>query len=77
MIGKLETVVLDTRDPRALAGFYADLLGARIVTDEDDWVSIVDAEGRRLSFQTSPEHQETRASANRPPDGDTGNGARG
>ncbi len=57
MIGKLETVVLDTRDPKALAGFYAELLGARIVTDKADWVSIMDEAGRKLSFQTSPEHQ--------------------
>jgi catechol-2,3-dioxygenase len=57
VIGKLETVVLDTRDPKALAGFYAELIGARITTEEDDWVSIVDGEGRKLSFQTSPEHE--------------------
>ena len=60
MIGKLETVVLDTRDPRALAAFYAELLGATTVVNREDWVSIVDGEGRRLSFQTSPEHQAPR-----------------
>ncbi|HEV7652053.1 MAG TPA: VOC family protein [Actinophytocola sp.] len=56
MIGRLETVVLDTRDPRKLASFYADVLGAKIKTQEDDWVTIVDDAGRQLSFQTSPEH---------------------
>lgn len=60
MIGKLETVVLDTRDPKGLADFYAQLIGARVVTEEDDWVSIMDDDGRKLSFQTSPEHQPPR-----------------
>jgi catechol-2,3-dioxygenase len=60
MIGKLETVVLDTRDPLALARFYAELLGGRVVTEKDDWVTIVDPGGRRLSFQTSPDHQPPR-----------------
>jgi catechol 2,3-dioxygenase-like lactoylglutathione lyase family enzyme len=55
-IGTLETVVLDTRDPRGLAGFYVRLLGARIVADEENWVTIADDSGRRISFQTSPEH---------------------
>jgi catechol 2,3-dioxygenase-like lactoylglutathione lyase family enzyme len=57
MIGRLETVVLDARDPHKLARFYADVLGARIETEQDDWVTIVDDTGRKLSFQTSPQHQ--------------------
>lgn len=56
MIGKLATVVLDTRDPHALAEFYRQVLGAKFLTEEPDWVTIVDEDGRRLSFQTSPEH---------------------
>ena len=60
MIGKLETVVLDTRDPKGLASFYAELLGARVVADEENWISIMDDDGRKLSFQTSPEHQPPR-----------------
>lgn len=60
MIGKLETVVLDTRDPHGLAEFYKQLLGAKTHTEEPDWVTIVDEDGRRLSFQTSPEHQPPR-----------------
>lgn len=56
MIGRLETVVFDTRDPASLARFYAELLGATIVHEEDRWVTIEDAAGRRLSFQHSPEH---------------------
>ena len=60
MIGRLETVVLDARDPHKLAGFYAEVLGARLETEEDDWVTIVDDAGRKLSFQTSPQHQPPR-----------------
>jgi len=37
--------VLDTPDPRALARFYADLLGWRIVKDEPDWATIHPGEG--------------------------------
>jgi len=48
--------VLDTRDPRGLADFYVELLGARTVRDQDDWVTIEEPAGRWLSFQTSPEH---------------------
>jgi catechol 2,3-dioxygenase-like lactoylglutathione lyase family enzyme len=60
MIGRLETVVLDAREPHKLARFYAEVLGARIDTEQDDWITIVDDTGRRLSFQTSPEHQPPR-----------------
>ena len=56
MIGRLETVVLDTREPLRLARFYAELLGAKITTERPDWVTITDDAGRKLSFQTSPEH---------------------
>jgi catechol-2,3-dioxygenase len=55
-VGSLETVVLDTRDPRGLAGFYAKLIGAKVVTEDETWVTIADDDGRRLSFQRSPEH---------------------
>jgi catechol-2,3-dioxygenase len=57
MIGRLETVVLDTRDPARLARFYAELLGAEVTTEQPDWVTITDGTGRKVSFQTSPEHR--------------------
>jgi catechol 2,3-dioxygenase-like lactoylglutathione lyase family enzyme len=60
VIGKLESVVLDTRDPQGLAAFYAELLGGRTVVERENWVSIVDDDGRKLSFQTSPDHQAPR-----------------
>ena len=49
--------MLDTRNPRKLAGFYAELLGAKIVADEERWVTIEADGGSRMSFQASPEHE--------------------
>lgn len=60
MIGNLRSVVLDTRDPRGLASFWADLLGGTIVEDDDDWVVVAEPNGRRLAFQLSPEHHPPR-----------------
>jgi catechol 2,3-dioxygenase-like lactoylglutathione lyase family enzyme len=60
MIGRLRSVVLDTRDPHKLADFYAEVLGATMVSDEPDWVAIADESGRRLAFQTAPEYEPPR-----------------
>ena len=57
MIGQLETIVLDAREPAKLARFYAELLGAKVTTEDENWVTIVDSAGRKVSFQTSPEHR--------------------
>lgn len=57
MIGKLSSVVLDCPDPRALAGFYAAVLGGKPEADDDTWVDLVpeDAgDGPRLAFQQAP-----------------------
>ena len=52
MIGRLEKTVLDSPEPRALAAFYAQLLGMRINEDSDDWVVIGRGPGwRELAFQ--------------------------
>jgi catechol 2,3-dioxygenase-like lactoylglutathione lyase family enzyme len=52
MIGRLEKTVLDCPDPRALAAFYAEVLGMRVNEDGDDWVVIGREPGRReLAFQ--------------------------
>ncbi|MET1075591.1 MAG: VOC family protein [Umezawaea sp.] len=53
----MRTVVLDTRDPRALADFYVELIGGKITAEEDDWVAVTDDDGRRFAFQLSPEHE--------------------
>lgn len=56
MIGTLRSVVVDCRDPRVLAEFYAGVLGGHVRADEDDWVVLNEPSGRRLAFQRSPEH---------------------
>jgi len=52
MIGRLEKTVLDCPDPRALAAFYAEVLGMRVNEDSADWVVIGREPGaRELAFQ--------------------------
>jgi catechol 2,3-dioxygenase-like lactoylglutathione lyase family enzyme len=52
MIGRLEKTVFDCPDPRALAAFYAEVLGMRINEDSPDWVVIGTEPGQRqLAFQ--------------------------
>ena len=54
MIGSLKKTVIDCPDPRALAGFYCQVLGMRINEDIADWVVIGSESGRRqLAFQRS------------------------
>jgi catechol-2,3-dioxygenase len=57
MIGKLRSVVLDTKDPRRLAEFYAEMLGGDIEVEDDTWVVLNEPSGRRLAFQRAPEHE--------------------
>ena len=60
MIGELHSVVLDARDPHALASFYSELLGWPVVRVDGDWIDIGDGQGRQLSFQHAPDHQPPR-----------------
>ena len=57
MIGTLRSVVIDCRDPRRLADFYAGLLGGVLEADDDTWVVLNEPSGRRLAFQYSPQHE--------------------
>ncbi|MGW5786423.1 VOC family protein [Streptomyces sp. NPDC003757] len=52
-VAELGAVVLDCPDPRALARFYADVLGGT-VEGEGDWVDLKLADGRTLAFQAAP-----------------------
>ncbi|MFD0026530.1 VOC family protein [Streptomyces sp. NPDC058382] len=53
-LAKIRTIVLDCPDPRALADFYAQLLGGEVGGDPDaDWVDLF-TDGLRLSFQRAP-----------------------
>lgn len=58
MIGRLEKTVPDCPDPRALAAFYAQILGMRVNEDTNgDWVVIGREAGwRELAFQRAPEY---------------------
>jgi catechol 2,3-dioxygenase-like lactoylglutathione lyase family enzyme len=52
MIGQLDSVIIDCPDPRALAGFYCELLGMHVVDDDDGWVTIrTDSDAPSLAFQ--------------------------
>jgi catechol-2,3-dioxygenase len=57
MIGTLRSVVVDCREPRALAEFYAGVLGGDVEGEDDTWVVLTEPSGRRLAFQRSPEHE--------------------
>lgn len=57
VIGKLRSVVLDARNPRLLAAFYAEVLGGEVVIDDETWVTLTDPQNRRLAFQLAPEHE--------------------
>ncbi|MBL3669623.1 VOC family protein [Streptomyces sp. M2CJ-2] len=54
-VAKVGAVVLDCPDPRALAGFYAEVVGGTIV-DEGDWVDLRVPGGPTLAFQAAPGH---------------------
>ncbi len=57
MIGTLRSVVIDCREPARLADFYAQVLGGTPQAEDETWVVLVDPSGRRLAFQSSPEHE--------------------
>lgn len=60
MIGRLRSVVLDTKNPQGLAEFYTNVLGGRVTVTDSDWVAVMTPDGTRLAFQRSPEHQPPR-----------------
>ncbi|OON72988.1 VOC family protein [Streptomyces tsukubensis] len=53
-IAKMGAIVLDCEDPRALAEFYAALLGGTPETGGPDWINLKDAPGAPLAFQAAP-----------------------
>jgi catechol 2,3-dioxygenase-like lactoylglutathione lyase family enzyme len=62
VIGRLEKTVLDCPEPRALAAFYAEILGMRINEDTDGvWVVIGREPGmRELAFQHAGDYRPPR-----------------
>ncbi|MFD7817070.1 VOC family protein [Streptomyces sp. NPDC059785] len=56
-LAALGTVVLDCPDPRALAEFYAGVLGGTVEADDTGrWVDLKLPDGRTLAFQAAPGH---------------------
>jgi catechol 2,3-dioxygenase-like lactoylglutathione lyase family enzyme len=51
MIGMLRNVAFDAPDHRALAQFYAELLGGDILGDSDEWAVLSTADGWRIGCQ--------------------------
>ena len=52
MIGKLHGTVVDCKNPRNLAKFYAELLGYAVVQNEAEWAVIGDSPDRPgIAFQ--------------------------
>jgi catechol 2,3-dioxygenase-like lactoylglutathione lyase family enzyme len=58
MLGRLHHVVLDCREPAALAAFYSELLGQPVTYSSDDWVVVAsNSTSSGLAFQLAPDHQ--------------------
>jgi catechol 2,3-dioxygenase-like lactoylglutathione lyase family enzyme len=58
MIGRMHHVVLDCRDPAALATFYSALLGLPVTYRDDDWVVVASNDtSSGLAFQRAPDHR--------------------
>jgi catechol 2,3-dioxygenase-like lactoylglutathione lyase family enzyme len=57
VIGRLHHVVLDCREPLALAEFYSRLLGDPVSYVSDDWVVVsTSTQASGLAFQLAPDH---------------------
>ncbi|MFE2041093.1 VOC family protein [Streptomyces sp. NPDC059477] len=54
-LATLGGVVLDCRDPHALAAFYIEVLGGTL-NDEGDWLELRLPDGPTLAFQEAPDH---------------------
>lgn len=53
-VATLGAVVVDCPDPAALAGFYAGLLGGKVVQDGEGWAELIEATNTLLAFQAAP-----------------------
>ena len=53
----LQSVVLDTDDPRQLAEFYTALLGWEIESTNDDWITITGGSAGQMDFQLALNHK--------------------
>jgi predicted enzyme related to lactoylglutathione lyase len=53
----IDTIVLDTDDLSGLATFYGELLGWKITSNEEDWITIQGDAGVAMGFQLAPNHR--------------------
>ncbi len=57
-VGRLHHVVLDARDPHALARFWSAVLGRPVTYTSEDWVVVATGEHRSgMAFQLAPDHE--------------------
>jgi catechol 2,3-dioxygenase-like lactoylglutathione lyase family enzyme len=57
-IGRLHHIAIDCPDPRALAGFYSELLGLPVTYESADWVVIAANDtSSGVAFQRAPDHR--------------------
>ncbi|GGF13853.1 VOC family protein [Subtercola lobariae] len=57
MFARMHHLVIDTRDPAALAAFYSQMLGMPVTFASDDWVVVAQNETTSgLAFQRAPDH---------------------
>ncbi|MGP3979492.1 VOC family protein [Streptomyces sp. KR80] len=63
MIGRLQCIVLDCPDPRALGRFYAEVFGGEVDRPDsrweidDDWSTLHTQGGQVLAFQRVADHR--------------------
>ncbi len=55
-VARMHSVVLDCPEPKALAGFYAGLLGWKVAYEEEGWVTLAGDDQTRLAFQRVSEY---------------------
>jgi predicted enzyme related to lactoylglutathione lyase len=53
----VQSVVLDTDDPRRLAEFYTALLGWKVESIEDEWTTITGGSAGQIDFQLALNHK--------------------
>jgi catechol 2,3-dioxygenase-like lactoylglutathione lyase family enzyme len=56
-IATYSLTAVDCPDPRALAAFYAAVLGGEVKQDSESWYDLYVPGGTRLAFQRAPDHR--------------------
>jgi len=60
MIGKINSIVIDSPDIRRLATFYKELAGWTEHWTGDDWITLAPPEGPHVALQLAPDHVQPR-----------------